>query len=618
MRSRIALVGHPNCGKTSLFNALTHGHQKTGNYPGVTVERKEGVLYGKDDTAYTIVDLPGLYSLLAKSPDEAIARAMILGESTNEPPVDILVYVADATQLNFSLRFLLELKTIGKPMILALNMMDLAEKRDGRLDLELLSKELAMPVVPVVAIKDQGLDALIQCIEQVAQTPSTLRPEQWQESTVQQMRHRHKQAQRIASCVQQRPVKPARWTPLLDKVFLHPIAGPIILLSLLLLIFQTIFSWAALPQEWIEEGFAFLQQVVVTVLPDGPFTRLLSDGVIAGVGGVLVFLPQILCLFFFILLLEDSGYMARAAFLMDRLMGSVGLNGRAFIPLLSSFACAIPGIMAARTIENRRDRLITILIAPLMTCSARLPVYTLLIAAFIPAEAVWGFFNLQGLTLFALYMFGIVGSFLVALILKFTLVKERAQPLLLELPSYKLPSPRNLLRGLRDRAMVFIRRAGTIILALTILLWFLSSYPHAPVDATAPAITYSFAGIMGSYLEPLLAPIGFNLAIAIALIPGFAAREVAVSALATVYAIEATEQGIETTLSLSLSSSWELATALAFLAWYVFSPQCISTLAVTKRETNSWRWPIFMFSYMLLLAYGAAFVTYRLTNYWLG
>ena len=618
MRSRIALVGHPNCGKTSLFNALTHGHQKTGNYPGVTVERKEGVLYGKDDTAYTIVDLPGLYSLLAKSPDEAIARAMILGESTNEPPVDILVYVADATQLNFSLRFLLELKTIGKPMILALNMMDLAEKRDGRLDLELLSKELAMPVVPVVAIKDQGLDALIQCIEQVAQTPSTLRPEQWQESTVQQMRHRHKQAQRIASCVQQRPVKPARWTPLLDKVFLHPIAGPIILLSLLLLIFQTIFSWAALPQEWIEEGFAFLQQVVVTVLPDGPFTRLLSDGVIAGVGGVLVFLPQILCLFFFILLLEDSGYMARAAFLIDRLMGSVGLNGRAFIPLLSSFACAIPGIMAARTIENRRDRLITILIAPLMTCSARLPVYTLLIAAFIPAEAVWGFFNLQGLTLFALYMFGIVGSFLVALILKFTLVKERAQPLLLELPSYKLPSPRNLLRGLRDRAMVFIRRAGTIILALTILLWFLSSYPHAPVDATAPAITYSFAGIMGSYLEPLLAPIGFNLAIAIALIPGFAAREVAVSALATVYAIEATEQGIETTLSLSLSSSWELATALAFLAWYVFSPQCISTLAVTKRETNSWRWPIFMFSYMLLLAYGAAFVTYRLTNYWLG
>jgi len=618
MHPRIALVGHPNCGKTSLFNALTHGHQKTGNYPGVTVERKEGLLQAPNGKTFTLVDLPGLYSLLAKSPDEEIARNVILGKIGQEQPLDLLVYVADATQLAFNLRFLLELKATGIPMILALNMMDLAQKREGLIDLKQLAHDLDMPVIPIVATKDQGINELVQSMSDTQQKHARPTNIVWQKPDALQIRQRYQQAKIIAANSQQRAVQPARWTQRLDKIILHPIAGPIILFSLLLLIFQAIFSWSALPQEWIENTFIGIQQWVTTTLPDGPFTRLLADGVIAGVGGVVVFLPQILLLFFFILLLEDSGYMARAAFLMDRLMGSVGLNGRAFIPLLSSFACAIPGIMSARTIENQRDRLITILIAPLMTCSARLPVYTLLIGAFIPVRTVWGGFNQQGLVLFSLYLIGILGSFAIALLLKHTLVKGTPQPLLLELPSYKLPTLRNLWHGLWDRALVFMRRAGTIILALTIILWFLSSYPGAPIGATEPAITYSYAGILGGYLEPVLRPIGFNLAIAIALIPGFAAREVAVAGLATVYAIEATEQGLETTLSMSLFQSWELATALAFLAWYIFAPQCMSTLAVTRRETNSWRWPIIMFSYMLLLAYGAAFATYHVSSYLLG
>jgi len=618
MYPNIALIGHPNGGKTSLFNALTQGNQKTGNYPGVTVERKAGLFTTAQGEECTLIDLPGLYSLLAKSPDEMIARDVILGKHAKEAPLDLLVYVADATQLNFHLRFLLELKATGIPMLLALNMMDLAQKRDAMIKIEQLAHDLDMPVIPVVAIHDQGIDALKEAISQryhAIPKPAQL---SWKTPDAADIRARYQQAKIIADNAQEQTIQPARWTKWLDKFILHPIAGPLILLALLLLIFQAIFSWSALPQEWIENGFIALQQWVINTLPDGPFTQLLANGIIAGVGGVLVFLPQIVMLFFFILLLEDSGYMARAAFLMDRLMGLVGLNGRAFIPLLSSFACAIPGIMATRTIENPRDRLITILIAPLMTCSARLPVYTLLIGAFIPAHTVWGVFNQQGLTLFALYLFGVFGSFIIALVLKHTLVKGKAYPLLLELPSYKLPTVRNLWRGLRERSFVFIRRAGTIILALTILLWFLSSYPGAPVGATEPAITYSFAGILGGYLEPVLRPIGFNLAIAIALIPGFAAREVAVAGLATVYAIEATEQGLETTLSLSLSHSWELATALAFLAWYIFAPQCISTLAVTRRETNSWRWPVIMFSYMLALAYGAAFITYRVTQYLVG
>jgi len=615
MRPNIALIGHPNCGKTSLFNALTHGFQKTGNYPGVTVERKEGLLETPEGDKFTLIDIPGLYSLLAKSPDEEIARNVILGKLAAQQAPDVLVYVADATQLAFNLRFLLELKKTGIPMILALSMMDIAQSRDGVIDIQQLAHDLDMPVIPVVAIKDRGLKELVDCIAHTARSKARPALIAWQKPEAETIRQRYQQAKIIASNAQQRAVQPSRWTTRLDKIILHPISGPIILLSLLLLIFQAIFSWSALPQEWIENGFIALQHGVTATLPDGPFTRLLADGIIAGVGGVLVFLPQILFLFFFILLLEDTGYMARAAFLMDRLMGAVGLNGRAFIPLLSSFACAIPGIMSARTIENPRDRLITILIAPLMTCSARLPVYTLLIGAFIPATTVWGVFNLQGLTLLVLYLIGIFGSFIIAFLLKHTLVKGVSQPLLLELPVYKLPTLRNLWRGLRERAAIFIRRAGTIILALTILLWFLSSYPAAPLGASEPAITYSFAGILGSYLEPVLRPIGFNLAIAIALIPGFAAREVAVAGLATVYAIEASEQGLETTLSMSLFQSWELATALAFIAWYIFAPQCMSTLAVTRRETNSWRWPIVMFSYMLLLAYGAAFITYHASRY---
>ncbi len=613
--ARIALVGPPNSGKTTLFNTLTGGRQKTANYPGVTVERKSGLLKTPVGHTVEMLDLPGSYSLRARSPDEAITRDVVLGRQAREALPDAVVCVTDATNLGQHLRLLLELRQLGRPLILALNMMDIAQKRGCQISVEALSRQLGIPVVTTVAMRKSGVQDLLGQIDTLlTQAPAaggTAVIDDWVEPSPDAIRAYHREVERLLQEAVIREGAPERLTRQLDRVLLHPVAGPLILLAILFLMFQAVFSWAEAPMDWIDGGMAGLQQWLSAHMEASLLKSLLVDGIIAGVGGVVIFLPQILILFLFILLLEDSGYMTRAAFLMDRLMSAVGLNGRAFIPLLSSFACAIPGIMAARTIAHPLDRLVTILIAPLMTCSARLPVYVLLIAAFVPATEVWGGIGLQGLVMFGLYATGIVGALVVAGVLRLTLLRGGRQPLLMELPSYKWPNPANVLLGLWERARIFMRRIGTIILSLMVILWFLSTFPAPPDGATEPAIYYSFAGLIGRTLEPLLAPIGFNWQIAIALVPGLAAREVAVAALGTVYALSGDDGTVAEALTTTLAQSWTLATALALLAWYVFAPQCLATLAAVRRETNSWRWAAFMFAYLMTLAYVAAFVTYR-------
>ena len=613
--ARIALVGPPNCGKTTLFNTLTGGRQKTGNYPGVTVERKSGRLRTPAGHTVEVLDLPGSYSLRARSPDEAITRDVVLGRQARETLPDAIVCVTDATNLGQHLRLLLELRQLGRPLILALNMMDIARRRGCQISSEVLARQLGIPVVTTVAMRRNGVHELLGQLDALlAQAPTTAAAPMgdWVEPSPEAIRAYHREVERLLQDAVLHEGTPERLTRQLDRVLLHPVAGPLMLLALLFLMFQAVFSWAAAPMDWIDGGVVSLQHWLGAHMEESLLKSLLVDGIVAGVGGVVIFLPQILILFLFILLLEDSGYMTRAAFLMDRLMSAVGLNGRAFIPLLSSFACAIPGIMAARTIAHPLDRLVTILIAPLMTCSARLPVYVLLIAAFVPNTQVWGGIGLQGLVMFGLYATGIVGALVVAGVLRLTLLRGGRQPLLMELPSYKWPSPANVLLGLWTRAQIFMRRIGTIILSLMVVLWFLSTFPAPPAGATEPAIYYSFAGLIGRTLEPLLAPIGFNWQIAIALVPGLAAREVAVAALGTVYALSGDEGAMTEALTTALAQSWTLATALALLAWYVFAPQCLATLAAVRRETNSWRWAAFMFVYLMALAYIAAFVTYRL------
>ena len=610
LATRVALVGNPNSGKTALFNALTGARQKVANYPGVTVERKTGMVTTPEGRRVAVVDLPGTYSLRARSPDEVVTRDVVLGRFAGENPPEIIVCVADATNLRLVLRLALELKTVGRPMVLALNMYDIAERQGIRIDLEGLSRALDIPVVTTVAVRKRGLDRLLHQVDALA-----VRGESgavaWHEPTAAELRNAHREAEHIMRQHVKPPLRPDNWTGRLDGVLLHPVLGTLILLAILFLMFQAVFTWATPIMNLIDGAFTGLGQLVHDYAPPGLLRSFVSDGLIAGVGSVIVFLPQILILFFFIILLEDFGYMARAAFLMDRLMGAAGLHGRAFIPLLSSFACAIPGIMSARVIDNKRDRLATILAAPLTTCSARVPVYTLLISAFIPNREVWGFASLQGLVMFGLYATGIIGALAVAFVLRRVFWRGAAEPFLIELPAYKMPDPTNVLRGVLLRGRIFLRRAGTIILSMMVLIWFLSSFPAAPAGATDPAIDYSFAGMIGHFIHPLLAPVGFSWQMAVALIPGMAAREVAVGALGTVYAVGG-EAG-PGTLASTLAQQWSLGSALAFLAWYVFAPQCMSTLAVVRRETNSWLWPAVMFAYMAALAYVAAFAVFHIT-----
>jgi ferrous iron transport protein B len=608
----LSLVGVPNCGKTALFNRLTGSRQKVANYPGVTVERKEGRFIGPTSgRAYRLLDLPGAYSLQPTTLDEAITRDIVLGRHASEQPPDLIVCVVDATNLRLNLRLVLELKRLGRPMVVALNMSDLARARGFRLDTAALSRAIGLPVVETVAIRPGGEQALVALLDRTPHPAVVPGRVEYTGGSAADIQATQAEVRRILEETGYRVPARLRLLQRLDAVVLHPVSGPLLLAVVLFLMFQAVFSWAKWPMDLVQHGMAAVGVWIGEHLSDGPVRHLLVDGVIAGAGSVLVFLPQILILFLFILSLEESGYLPRAAFLLDRMMSSAGLTGRSFIPLLSSFACAVPGIMATRTIQDPRDRLATILVAPLMTCSARLPVYTLLIGAFIPQRTVAGAFNLQGLVLFALYAAGILAALGVAWVMKLLRGVAVEHTLMMELPSYRMPHPRDLAIGLWERAQIFLKRVGTIILSLTVLLWFLSSFPAPPADATGPAIDYSLAGRLGHLLHYVFAPIGFNWQISIALVPGLAAREVAVSALATVYALSATSDAAGALLAPILTAQWSLATALSMLAWYVFAPQCISTLAVIKRETNSWRIVALTAGYLFGLAYLASFITYR-------
>nr|WP_253940032.1 ferrous iron transport protein B [Diaphorobacter sp. JS3050] len=569
----IALLGNPNCGKTALFNVLTGARQKVANYAGVTVERKEGLFTTASGRRVRVLDLPGAYSLHAQSLDEAVTRDVVTGRRPGEAMPELLVCVTDATHLRLNLRLVLEARDLGLPMVLVLNMSDMAQQQGIQIDREVLARELGLPVVTTVGVRADGARELLQWLDTATPqaTPQAARGaavgtqapppvNALEEDRPQRVQQLHQEVRRIMGLAVREPALRLQRDDRIDAVVLHPLWGMLLLAVTLFLMFQAVFSWAEVPMGWIEGATAAVAEWLNAHMAEGPLRSLLADGVIAGAGGVLVFLPQILILFFFILALEESGYLPRAAFLLDRVMGTVGLSGRSFIPLLSSFACAVPGIMATRSIPDWRDRLVTILIAPLMTCSARLPVYALLIAAFIPDRTVAGLFNLQGLVLFALYLGGIVSAMAVAAVARLARRGDGATPLLMELPAYRWPSVRNLALGLWERAGIFLRRVGGIILLVTILLWFLSSYPAPPADATGPAIEYSFAGRIGAALEVIFAPIGFNWQISIALVPGMAAREVAVSALGTVYAIAASADDTAAQLAPMLAAQWSLAT----------------------------------------------------------
>jgi len=608
--TRIALVGNPNSGKTALFNALTGSRQKVANYAGVTVERKEGQFTSPSGRQVHVLDLPGTYSLRARSPDEEVTRDAVLGRLAGEAVPDLLICVADAMNLRLVLRLVLELKQVGRPLVLALNMYDIAQRRGLHIDIPRLSAELGVPIVKTVATRRRGVDDLIAEVDAMGLAAGAGAESRWREPTAGEIRAAHREAERIVKACVKPPARPDTFTGQVDAVLLHPVLGLLILLAILFLMFQAVFTWAQPPQDLIEAGFEQLAILVGQAMPDGLVKSFITDGLISGVGSVLVFLPQILVLFFFIILLEDFGYMARAAFLMDRIMGGAGLHGRAFIPLLSSFACAIPGIMATRVIDNRRDRIGTILVAPLMTCSARIPVYTLIIGAFIPSRKIWGVLSEQGLVMFGLYATGILSALLVSFFIRRVFWRGAVEPFMMELPTYKIPDARNVAHNLIIRGQIFLKRAGTNILAMMVLIWFLSSFPAPPPGAAGPAIDYTFAGMLGRVLEPVMAPIGFNWQMSVALIPGMAAREVAVGALGTVYAVSGAESS-PAALASTLAHHWSLATGLAFLTWYIFAPQCAPTLMVVKRETNAWKWPAIMFAYMVTLAYLSSFFVYH-------
>lgn len=610
----IVLVGNPNSGKSALFNRLTGAHQKVANYAGVTVEKKEGDFVLPSGKSLHVTDLPGIYSLTPLTQDEAVTRQVLLGES-GETPMDLIVFVADATNLRRSMKLILDVIALGHPTILALNMTDLARKSGQIIDLDRLRSELGIPVIETVAIEADGVAPLLDWLDQTAHDKSgTITAAPFATSG---SRTTYTESRRILDSIIRKNADTYTLNRKIDAIVLHPFFGLPILLGILFLIFQAVFSWAELPMEWIENGVGAASDLCSALLPEGILRSLIVDGVIAGIGSIIVFLPQILILFFFILVLEESGYLPRAAFMLDKMMSSIGLSGHAFIPLLSSFACAVPGIMATRTIKNRKHRIITILIAPLMTCSARLPVYSLIIGAFIPQRSV-GPFNLQGLVLFTLYISGILAAISVAWILNRLIGKNEYQPLLMELPSYHMPHLRSIALGLWERARVFLIRVSTVIFATSVLLWALSTYPSAPAEAVGSPIQYSFAGQLGHWLEYIVEPIGFNWQIAVALIPGMAAREIAVSALGTVYALSATGEDLSLALASVIASNWSLPTALSLLAWFVFAPQCFATLGVIRRETNSWWIMFFAMTYLFGLAYLASWATYRISTLILG
>jgi len=616
----VALLGNPNCGKTALFNLLTGSRQKVANYSGVTVERKEGRLTLESGKNIRILDLPGAYSLYPRSLDERVTCNVLLGRAEGEKRPDLVVCVLSAMNLRRNLRLVLAAKRLGLPCVVVLNMLDIAQRQGLQIDTVALSNELGLPVLTSIGIQSQGADEIKKFLSHLdwrnLNGLSTGTEDATLENIASHIAHAESDNVQVQSILQNLKLDriiPDELSDRLDAVLLHPFFGPVILVVLLFCIFQAVFSWATVPMDLIKTAVEYLGGQISEVLPNNWLRSLLINGILAGLGGVVIFLPQILILFFFILLLEESGYLPRAAFLLDRVMGSVGLSGRSFIPLLSSFACAIPGIMATRSISNARDRMVTILIAPMMTCSARLPVYALLISAFIPERKIWIGIDLQGLVLFLLYLAGILGAMTVAWILKrFTSEQFRMNALMMELPSYHLPRLSNLAISLWQRAEIFLRRVGGIILVMTIGLWVLSSFPFPPEGASGSPIEYSFAGMLGQALAHVFSPIGFNWQISIALVPGMAAREVVVSSLATVYALSSSSADAADALIPLISSGWSLATALSLLAWFVFAPQCLSTIAAVKRETGGWKIPAIMLAYLFGLAYVAAFITYRI------
>ena len=604
--SRIALVGNPNCGKTALFNLLTGGRQKVANYAGVTVERKEGRFTAPSGRVLQILDLPGTYSFEANSPDEQITRDVCAGNYPGEAAPDLIVCVADATNLRLHLRFVLEVKRLGRPVVLALNMMDTARQRGIVIDVPELQRRLGLPVVETIAVKRGGARALIERVDGEVPMAAPMQPDDAASCA-----DLHAQVREILTATVVMPRTTAALDDALDRWALHPVFGLTILAVVMFLVFQAVYAAGKPMSDLIGGGFGWMGDHVATLMPAGPLQSLVVNGLFGGIGTVLGFLPVILVLFLFILILEESGYLPRAAFLLDRLMLSVGLTGRSFIPLLSSFACAIPGIMGTRSIQDPRDRLATILIAPLMTCSARLPVYALLIGAFIPIRYVFGVFNLQGIVLFALYLAGILGAMAVGWVMKRIRRDKSEHALMMELPSYRMPKLRDVAIGLYERGAIFLKRLTGVILGLTVLMWFISTFPSAPAGATGPAINYSFAGYLGRGLQYLFAPIGFNWQISLALIPAFAARETAVAALATVYLVGGEATG---GLAHALAGQISLASALSLLVWFAYAPQCMSTLAVIRRETNSWRNVAISFSYMFAMAYAASFVVYQVAR----
>jgi ferrous iron transport protein B len=599
----IALVGNPNCGKTALFNQLTGARQKVANYAGVTVERKSGAFTAPSGRHVRVMDLPGAYSLQSVSPDERVTQAVLAGRYPGETVPDLIVCVADATNLRLHLRFVLEVRRLGRPMVLALNMMDAAARRGIRIDVAALSQRLGMPVIETIAVRRGGTRALVAAIDTQAPVPS---PAAGEPDDL------HVEVRALLADTVVMPAPTDRRDDAIDRVALHPVFGVLLLALTMFLVFQAVYAIGKPMTDAIADGFGTLGGVVGEWLPEGPLRGLVTDGLLAGLGTVLGFLPQILVLFFFILLLEESGYLPRAAFVLDKLMVSVGLSGRSFIPLLSSFACAIPGIMGTRSITDPRDRLATILVAPLMTCSARLPVYALLIGAFIPHRPVLGIFNLQGLALFCLYVAGIAAAMLVAWVAKRIGNARQERALLMELPSYRLPNWRDIALGLWERGAIFLKRLTGVMLALTVLMWAICTFPSAPEGATRAAIDYSIAGYIGHSLQMLFAPLGFNWQISLSLIPAFAARETAVATLATVYAVGG-EEGAA--LQSALAAHISLASALSLMVWFAFAPQCMSTLAIIRRETQSWRMVALSFGYMFVLAYAASFLTYNIARW---
>ena len=614
----LVLIGAPNCGKTAIFNVLTGSKAKVANYPGVTVDKRTASMLGHSDI--NIIDLPGTYSLKTTSLDEEVTRKVLLGKMAGEAVPDGIIFVADATNLRMSLRMLLELKNLGLPIIVALNLSDVAISRGLMVDEAILSEELGVPVVKTVAIKRKGckqlLDLADEFIEHLSNKAPAMRFHNIDTDTDTQSMYQL--ADDILSRAVTRPQSLPKWHERIDYLALHPVIGVIILLSVLFVIFQAVYAWAEPIMSAIESLVGSIGIIFSQWLPDGMLQSLIVDGVIAGVGSVVVFVPQIALLFLFLLILEDSGYLPRAAFLLDNLLSKVGLSGRSFIPLLSGFACTIPAVMATRTIPNHRERLTAIAVLPMLTCSARLPIYALIIAAVIPNQTVFGLFNLQGMTLFILCVTGICSAALVSWLLKRFNRKGAepvAFPLLMELPTYRMPNIKHIAGELWDKVSAFLMRAGTVIFALSIILWVLVTFPAPPVSAIGPAIDYSFAGMLGHLIEPVFAPIGFTWQMCIALIPGLAAREVVVAALGTVYAVgNVGDEAINQTLIPIIHAEWGLATAFSFLAFYVYAPMCLAMLTVIRRETKSAKQTLAITSYLFVLAYVVAWIVYQITG----